>query len=128
MRTPGIRFIATLLLFAAGAVNAQLPPPEPPFVTVGADLKSLRFDWQSVPTATFYRLWVKPGGASRYQVASERIPASRNQYVLSIATHLQDWARTRYVITACNSFGCRSSAALSPGPLMLDVIGYLKAS
>ena len=102
-----------LLLCATAAANAQVPAA--PQVTVGADLKLLRFDWDPVPRTSFYRLWVKPGG-SRYVAVGERIPASITQTEISIPVHLQDWTRTRYVVTACNSSGCTHSAALDPRP------------
>jgi hypothetical protein len=115
-----------LILLASAAAHAQAPAA--PQVTLGADIKVLRFDWEPVPSASFYRLWVKPGGNTSYQVASERIPASITHTEIAIPVHLQDWIRTRYVVRACNVSGCRSSAALDPRGVMLDAIGYLKAS
>jgi hypothetical protein len=125
MRAPGIGFTCVLVLLGASVANAA--PPAAPQVTLGADLKLLRFDWDPVPGATFYRLWIKPGG-TRYISVGERIPASITQAEHAIPVHLRDWARTRYVVTACNSAGCTGSRPLNPQSLMLDTIGYLKAS
>jgi hypothetical protein len=124
MRVSNI-FTPALMLCAAAAANAQVPAA--PQVTVGADLKLLRFDWDPVPRTSFYRLWVKPGG-TRYIAVGERIPASVTRTEHAIPVHLQDWMRTRYVVTACNPSGCSHSAALNPRLQMLAVIGYIKAS
>ncbi len=125
MRALGTGFTCAFVLLGASVANAG--PPAAPQVTMCADIKLLRFDWEPVPGASFYRLWIKPGG-SRYISVGERIPASITQAEHVIPVHLQDWARTRYVVTACNTSGCSHSAALNPAGLMLDAIGYLKAS
>ena len=125
MRLPHLAAFAALLAISSTA-SAQTRPAAPQ-VTVGADLKVLRFDWNPVPGAHFYRLWVKPGG-TRYIAVGDRIPASVTQAEHIIPVHLTDWQRTRYVVTACNSAGCTHSAALNPQRLMLDTIGYFKAS
>ena len=129
MRLPNYAASAAVAFLAISAPSFASPPQRPaaPQVTMGADLKLLRFDWEPVAGAAFYRLWIKPGG-SRYISVGERIPASVTHAEHSIGVHLQDWTRTRYVVTACNSAGCTGSAALNPRNLMLDTIGYLKAS
>jgi trimeric autotransporter adhesin len=125
MNIPRICLALGLLLFATDVAHAARPAA--PQVTVGGDLKLLRFDWAPVAGASFYRLWIKPGG-SRYIAVGERIPASITHAEHTISVHLQDWARTRYVVTACNAAGCTHSRALNPRPLMLETIGYMKAS
>jgi len=126
MRASGIDFSLALVLFAASVANAA--PPAAPQVTLGADLKVLRFDWEPVAGATFYQVRISPTGSSVYRPLGETIPASTTQVEVPIAVHLQDWVRTRYILAACNSDGCTNSAALNPRSLMLDAIGYLKAS
>jgi hypothetical protein len=126
MRASGIDLSLALVLFAASVANAA--PPAAPQVTLGADLKLLRFDWEPVAGATFYQLRISPTGSSVYRPLGETIPASITQVEVPIAVHLQDWVRTRYIVAACNSAGCTNSAALNPRSLMLDTIGYLKAS
>jgi len=117
----------TAVVLLGISTHSLAAPPAAPQVTVGGDLKLLRFDWEPVAGATFYELRIKPGG-SCYLRVGERIPASITHALRPIAVHLQDWERTRYIVTACNSDGCTSSAALNPRNLMLDTIGYLKAS
>ena len=47
---------------------------------------------------------------------------------VNIAVHLQNWASARYIVAACNAAGCTDSAEIFPKNLMLDTIGYFKAS
>ena len=125
MVSPRIGFTAIVLLLGAAVANAQIPAE--PQVTLGADLKVLRFDWEPIPGATFYRLWVNAAGKG-FRTVGDRMAASVTHAEVSIAAHLHDWRRTRYVVTACNAAGCNGSAALDPGPHVLEAIGYLKAS
>src|SRR5262245_27100796 len=116
---------ATLALLALSPLaGAQQGLPAAPQVTIGADIKTLRFDWEPVAGVSFYRLWVRNGG-TRYISVGERIPASVTHAEHGIPVHLQNWERLRYVVTACNSAGCTHSAALDPRPRMLETIGYL---
>jgi len=127
MRTSRIhRLAGSLALCASSLVYAQQPAA--PQVTMGADIKLLRFDWEPVAGAAFYQLRFRPEAGAAYQPVGERIPASITQTEQAIPVHLQDWSGMRFTVAACNSAGCTNSAALNPRSLMLDTIGYLKAS
>lgn len=116
---------AALLAFSLHAVAQR---PAAPQVTVGADLKVLRFDWDPVAGATFYRLSIKTGN-SPYRSVGGVIPASTTHAQDDcISVHLLDWERTHYVVSACNGAGCTNSAPIVPQSLMLETIGYFKAS
>ena len=115
-------------LFLTDLVYAQTAQPAPPQVTMGADIKLLRFDWEPVEGAAFYQLKFRPSSNSAYQLLGERIPASVTQTGHAIPVHLHDWTGMRFIVAACNSDGCTNSAALNPRSLMLEAIGYLKAS
>jgi len=128
MRVP-ICLTAALALLAASASNAQTPVrPAAPQVTVGADLKQLIFDWDSVPTATRYQVLVNATGNSGFVPLGDPIPATQTRATISIAVHLQRWASALYIVSACNAAGCRDSATIFPRDQMLDTIGYLKSS
>ena len=126
MRIPRIGFTLALAMVAASAAIAA--PPAAPQVTMGADIKLLRFDWQPVTGASYYQLRFRPSVGAAYQPLGERIPATITQTEQSLPVHLQDWVGMRFIVAACNSDGCTNSAALNPRSLMLDTIGYLKAS
>jgi hypothetical protein len=121
---------AGLLLLASSLVHAQQPPAAPQ-VTASANLKELVFDWDPVPGAYTYWLLEKPYDPSRrtyFTPIQDRIPASRTRAALPVAVHQFNWWENRYIIAACNTAGCTRSAEISPFDLMLDAIGYFKAS
>ena len=126
MRIPRIGFTLALAICAANVGIAA--PPGAPQVTMGADIKLLRFDWQPVAGAAYYQLRYRPSVGAAYQPLGERIPATITQTEQSLPVHLQDWVGMRFIVTACNGDGCTNSAALNPRSLMLEAIGYLKAS
>jgi len=121
----------TTLLAAACSLGTPVAvaasPPGTPHVTVGADIKQLVFDWDDVAGAAYYRLLAQVGTGA-FKPVIDNIPASTTQARLSVAVHLQNWASTRYLVAACNTSGCTNSASVLPKSLMLDSIGYFKAS
>ncbi|HEU4780954.1 MAG TPA: hypothetical protein VFS58_13810 [Steroidobacteraceae bacterium] len=110
---------------------AQTTPPvwtTPPQVTVGANLKELVFDWEPVPGAVLYRILLKTTANPReyYAPIGERLRQTRAAVPISVYQQL--WETTRYIVQACNPAGCTRSAEVFPRDLMLDTIGYFKAS
>ncbi len=114
-------------VFVVAASSSHAAPPAAPSVTVGADIKEFVFDWDAMAGASFYRLLYKVGNGA-FKPLIDNIPASSTQVRLSVAVHLQSWSLLRYAIAACNADGCTNSAAVFPQNLMLDAIGYFKAS
>lgn len=116
------------LVLACAPLWAQDAPPPKPQVTVGATLKELVFDWEPVPGAVNYRLLVKTSDNPRvyYEPLGER--TRRTTFAVPIAVHQQRWLTTRYIVMACNLAGCTRSDEIYPRDLMLDSIGYFKAS
>ncbi len=90
-------------------------------------VKSITFNWPVYPGATFYRLFVDPDGSSGYvQVGSDTTATSST---VQIPVHLTDWLSARYRVEAYDAGGAiASSAAIAITSLMLDAIGYAKAS
>lgn len=120
--------VCVSLLLVASPLFAQTAPPDKPQVTVGANLKELLFDWEPTPGAVLYRLLVKTTDNPReyYQPLGEQI--RRTRVAIPIAVHQQRWLTTRYIVMACNLAGCTRSDPVYPRDLMLDAIGYFKAS
>ena len=118
--------VTALLLFACVA-QAQTARPAKPQVTFGADIKQLLFDWEPAAGATYYQLYARSPDADHHVPFGERLPASQTHLSLSIPVHTHKWG-TKYIVGACNSAGCTSSATLNSQTLMLETIGYLKAS
>jgi len=125
MRAAIAAFLTTAAFLAAPMANAA--PPGTPHVTVGADTKQLIFDWDDAVGAGYYRLLYKVGSGA-YKPLIDNIPAATTQVKLGVPVHLQSWSLIRYAVAACNTSGCTNSAAIFPQNLMLDSIGYFKAS
>jgi hypothetical protein len=128
MRFAAVAVSAGFFLLANLPVFAQTSPPAAPVVTASADLKQLTFDWEPVPGAYTYWLVAKKTAYSHFQTIGNRIPGSRTRAAVFVTAHLFDWDVTRYAVEACNMAGCTRSAPIDPAPLMLDSIGYIKAS
>ena len=126
MRAQGIGISLALVLFAASVANAQTSNPQ---VTMGADIKLLRLDWEPVTAASYYLLRHRTSTGSAYLPLGDLIPASTTQVEVPIPVHLHNWwGGARYIVSACFDGGCTHSSPLNPRWLMLDMIGYLKAS
>jgi hypothetical protein len=125
----------SVLFYACGgggggkSQQVQIPdPPAAPVVSVSADTKQLIFSWEEVATSTHYRLLENPDGHSGFTQVGGNIPGIETSVARDIAVHLHDWVDALYVVQACNTGGCSDSTQVSAIDVMLDTIGYLKAS
>jgi hypothetical protein len=88
--------------------------------------KLLRFSWDDVG-ADHYRLLKNPDANAGYSQLGDDIAITSADEVISV--HLTDWANVSYMVQACDVLGeCVDSEPLAVTSLMLDVIGYMKAS
>lgn len=90
-------------------------------------IKSITFTWPKVSGATHYKLFVNPDGASGFtQVGSDIVTTSS---AVSIPVHLTQWLKVRYLVEAHDAGGViATSPSIGISSLMLDTIGYAKAS
>ncbi len=131
MRMAAMAIVSGTLFLANLPAAAQTSPPAAPVVTTSANLKELVFDWDPVPGAYTYWLLEKPynnGNRSYFTPIQDRIPGNRSKAAMAIAVHHFHWWENRYMVAACNTAGCTRSAEINPLDLMLDSIGYFKAS
>jgi hypothetical protein len=63
---------ASLLLLANIAQAQTAARPAKPQVTLGADIKQLLFDWEPAAGATYYQMYVRYPGGSRFLPQGER--------------------------------------------------------
>jgi hypothetical protein len=117
---------AVTLAFSVSAFGQTSSPPAPT-LTVGAQFKGLRFDWDTVPGATYYQLEYRAHQTGPF-VKTHEFPVTQNSTAFSFPLHLYDWTYARYRLAACNSAGCSRSAAVSVSALRRDAVGYFKAS
>jgi hypothetical protein len=99
--------------------------PAAPSVTAGYAIKQVVLSWAAVPGATSYRVYKNPSGSSGYsQIGGSLTDTS---YSDTVSVHLTDWLNFRYIVSACNSFGCTDSQAVFATD-SVKAIGYFKAS
>jgi hypothetical protein len=122
---------ATVWVFGLIALGSFAPlaiaaPPAAPVVTVGADIKQLQFDWDSVATSTRYELWFKASDEANWTKYTE-IPGTRApRFRIGVSVHLLDWRVAKYRVAACNPSGCTNSAPVGVSGLADDAVGYFK--
>lgn len=98
-----------------------------PEINVGSEEpKTLAFSWTPVEGATYYRLIKNPDGSSGYSQIGEDLTETSASDQISV--HQHDWNEASYIIEACNDSGCESSEPVFTDAVMLDAIGYFKAS
>jgi hypothetical protein len=100
-----MRVVLTVVvaLVASTPLVAQSAPAAPD-LTVGAGVKSFRFDWDPVAGAARYELWQRTSASAAFQKAAD-YPASQTNADVAIAVHSIDWAGARYRLASCNLSG-----------------------
>jgi len=101
-----------------------LTPPAAPTLTLAFGVKELRFSWDAVDGADFYRLFEDPDGVSGYGQVGGDLTALRFNHTISVHRRVN----ASYTVRACNSAGCTASAAQVLGANLTQAIGYMKAS
>ena len=123
--------LAALGACGGGGPSSKIElPPIPPetVVTIEGDIKQLIFSWTASENATYFRLLENADGMSGFTQVGENIPGGTLAAKLNIAVHLFDWVEAQYIVEACNARGCSSSDVATVTDVMLDTIGYFKAS
>jgi hypothetical protein len=119
--------VMTAFAMVVPAIAAAEGKPQAPQVTVGAEIKQLRFDWDPAKRADYYQVWYQPNAESEYVSIGTPTPASKTTTRVPISAHLLDWVNARYRIAACNAKGCRYSDPIAVTELRNDVVGYFKS-
>jgi hypothetical protein len=125
MKTPA--FIAIALAMSLSSF-AQTSPPAAPTLTAGAEFKGLRFDWDTVPGASWYQLEYRAHQTGSFVKQGSDYPSTATSTRFTFPLHLYDWTYARYRLAACNSAGCSRSAEVSVSDLRRDAVGYFKSS
>jgi hypothetical protein len=121
--------IFCLVAMAAGASShAQTTVPATPSLTVGAQLKGLRFDWDPVAGASWYQLEYKSHRNDEFSQHGFDFDASTTTTHFRFPLHLYFWTDARYRLAACNSVGCSRSEEVPVSLLRRFAVGYFKAA
>jgi hypothetical protein len=101
--------------------------PDPPLLEISGSYRKLQFVWSpSNEVTTTFNLLENPDGNSGFMVAASDL--LNTYYSLEKSVHLTDWINAQYLIEACSAAGCTNSSAVNIDTVMVDTIGYLKAS
>ena len=100
-------------------------PLVPTALAVSSGPKTFSFTWKPSATASTYKLYGDPDGASGYQqVGASVAGTTAAQYVGAL---LHQRLNARYAVQACNAAGC-SALSSSVQPNVVEAIGSFKAS
>jgi hypothetical protein len=119
-------FLCVVAFAASATAIAQTTVPATPSLTVGAEIKALRFDWEPVARASWYQLEYQAHSGFPYDQRGDDLPATVTTARHRLPLHLYDWTGARYRLAACNSAGCARSPEVSVSSLRRDVVGYFK--
>ena len=102
-------------------------PPQPPVINISyQQVKQFQFSWSDVMGETEYRLMEDPDGSSGFLQIAVGAADTQN---LSVAVPLPDRINARYLLQACNSYGCSDSNEVSVDVTsLIGAIGYFKAT
>jgi len=115
-----------LAAFAASASSFAQTVPATPSLTVGAEIKGLRFDWEPVAGASWYELEYQAHQGQPFVQHGYDFDASITTTHYRFPLHLYDWTYARYRLAACNSAGCTRSTEVSVSSLRRLAVGYFK--
>jgi len=116
-----------LVAMAAGTSSfAQTTVPATPSLTVGAEIKGLRFDWEPVAGASWYQFEFKAHENAQFVQQGDNLDASVTSTRFRLPLHLYFWTYARYRLAACNSAGCTRSAEVPVSLLRRFAVGYFK--
>ncbi len=119
-------FSCLVALAASASAIAQTTVPATPSLTIGAEIKALRFDWEPVARASWYQLEYSAHRGFPFDQRGDDIPGAVTTARQRLPLHLYDWTYARYRLAACNSAGCARSPEVSVSSLRRDVVGYFK--
>src|SRR3954471_14728691 len=103
---------SSVLAFAAAtfaSVALAAAPAAPTFTVAATDIKQLQFDITPVTGVSWYELWFKPAANGTW-VKYTQTAAQHPRIRINVSAHLLDWRQARYLIKACNTSGCGTSA------------------
>lgn len=116
-----------LFAMLAGAPSfSQSVAPGTPSLTIGAEMKGLRFDWEPVEGASWYQLEIKANENAEFVQHGDDLDASTLFTRYRFPLHLYFWTPARYRLAACNDAGCSRSAEVPVSSLRRLAVGYFK--
>jgi len=94
--------------------------------TMSFDVKTFRFSWIDVPSATHYRLLENPDGISGFSQVESDIPQGTEKYDHIVPLYSR--INASYILQSCIGVDCTDFGLFYIIDNLVDAIGYLKAS
>ena len=101
-----------------------IDPPAAPSLALGYGIKRLKFSWNTVNGADYYKLSENPDGVSGYSQVGGDLTTSSYDHDIALYRRVN----ASYILEACNNAGCTGSTTVSVSANLVEAIGYLKAS
>lgn len=120
-----VSVIAALLLFGCGASDNSNDHLNTLSANATVTPHAVTFNWNEIDAAAYYRVLHDPDGSSGFTDISGALP--NTSFTAPLAAHLSDWENRRFMVEACNTRGCTTSAELYLTEQAASAIGYLKA-
>jgi hypothetical protein len=108
-----------------GSGGSATAPAVPVLSVMPQGIKRFHFTWPDVAEESGYRLLEDPTGVSGY---SEIALLAPDTIGVDLAQFLPARVNARYILRACNAYGCTDSTPVSVSGTLVAAIGYLKAS
>lgn len=115
----------TAALSADFSLVSVAPPPVAASLSLSLDIKTFRFTWDDVSSATYYRLLEDPTGQGTYSQVSGDISRGVKRFDHYVPLYAR--VNAQYILQSCNSEGCIDSAPYQIFPDLAEAVGYFKA-
>lgn len=89
-------------------------------------IKIFRFTWEDVSDAIFYRLLENADGSSGFKQIGEKIPPGVQSFSHVVPLYLR--TNAQYILQSCNIENCKDSEVITVEGLLIEGIGFFKAS
>ncbi|WP_045860780.1 FG-GAP repeat protein [Teredinibacter purpureus] len=89
--------------------------------------KGLTFYWNSVSTATHYRLWGQLQRDAEYEQVGRDFDGTIHSTRVEIPLHRFDWFNAQFKLEACIDDDCFFTQAIDVASLRAQAVGYIKA-
>lgn len=107
-----------------GSAVAAASLPAEPTLNVAYSPGEMRFSWNDVSGATYYRIYQHRDGAPGFTHIGEDLPATSHSH--KIAVQPLNGSVALYFLEACNTAGCTASNSVNTLSHVLQAIGYFK--
>ncbi|WP_192954724.1 FG-GAP repeat protein [Gallaecimonas mangrovi] len=96
-----------------------------PVASLSYGLKTFKFSWAAVSSASYYQLYENADGASGFSLIADNLTTT--SYDLTDVV-LYNRINAEYMVAACNANGCADSSALTVSSTLVEAVGHFRES